>query len=341
MRKIRYTLPLLLALLLALSPTATAAQPAEIMENVLTSSLQTDVVVREGEDFIEINEGRPDFYIWQAETTEPAVVLSAFDELGRTGPGFAVLGPETLPTEPRGQLGNLQPAGWQSTQYDDRIDGGSLYNRSHVIGYQLCGDNATPENLFTGTRHLNAAVMVHFEDRVASHIEQTQNHVLYRVTPVYLDEDHDLVPYGVQMEAYSIEDHGALQFNVFCFNYQPGVFIDYATGESEADPDFVLPLTVLDGAETGSPAERSIPIDEAPAPQSEQTSEPAPEPAPEPTPEPVRATQSYVLNKNTRKFHYPWCSSASDIKPSNRWDYDGTRDEVISMNYVPCKRCNP
>lgn len=333
MRKLKLTLPMILILLLLLSPCALAAQPAQVEENVLTSSLQAETVIREGEDFIEINENRPDFYIWQLDAAEPAIRLSAFDELGRTGPGFAVLGPETLPTESRGQIGDIQPAGWQNTRYEDRVDGGNLYNRCHVIGYQLCGDNATPENLFTGTRHLNAAIMVHFEDRVAAHIEQTKNHVLYRVTPVYLDEDCDLVPYGVQMEAYSIEDKGALQFNVFCFNHQPGVFIDYETGASEADPDFVLPLMVLDDTGSDASAERSIPIQE--------TSEPAPESAPEPTPEPVRSTTSYVLNTNTKKFHYPWCSSASDIKASNRRDYDGTRDEVISMGYVPCKRCNP
>lgn len=321
-----------------ISPCALAAQPVEVSDRVLCSSLDADDMAYEGIDFVEINSNRPDFYIWQTELpADPAIYLSQFDDLGRTGPGYAVLGPETISNEPRGQIGNIQPTGWQTIRYDDLIADKYLYNRCHVIGYQLCGDNNTPENLFTGTRHLNVSVMIHFEDRVAKYIELTGNHVLYRVSPVYVDED-DLVCFGVQMEAYSIEDSGELQFNVLCFNEQPGILIDYQTGNSERDSNYTMSLLTLDGGEEDlNNVTRGV-TGEMPTP----TPKPTATPKPIATPAPVRATgTSYVLNTNTHKFHYSCCSSVGDIKASNRWDYTGTRDEVIAMGYQPCKRCNP
>ena len=184
-----------------------------------------------------INNNIPDFYIWQV-TSEPYVALSPLDELKRTGSGMACLGKETIPTEARGQIGDIRPSGWHTVRYDDLIEDHYLFNRSHVLGYQLSGDNATPENLFTGTRYLNAESMLFFENRVMDYLEKNgNNHVVYRVSPVY--HEKDLVPTGVQMEAFSVEDYGkGICFNVFLYNIQPGIRIDYATGESERDPKY-------------------------------------------------------------------------------------------------------
>lgn len=284
---------------------------AEILpgETVQGSSL-TEIPQYNGFDYVVINDNQPDFYIWQI-TDASYVHFSSFDTLGRTGPGMACLGPETLPTEPRGEIGNIQPSGWHTVRYDNLIEDRYLYNRAHVIGYLLCGDNATPENLFTGTRYLNAGSMLQFETIVANYIEATHNHVIYRCTPMY--EGDNLVASGVQMEAYSVEDRGVLSFNVFAFNIQPGIIIEYATGDSREE----------DRAEV---KDRSVP--------DETTQKDVPK-------ETEKPEANYVLNKNTKKFHYPDCSSVSTIKEKNRLDFYGTRDEVIAMGYSPCGRCHP
>ena len=268
--------------------------------------------------FIDINDGIPDFEIWQ-RTSFPFVLFSDLDELGRPGPAYACLGPETLPTDVRKPMGNIHPTGWQSTQYDD-IEGGYLYNRSHLIGFQLCGDDGSPENLFTGTRNLNAGSMLLVETAVEMYIQETGHHVLYRVTPFYHDDD--LVPFGVQMEALSMEtDSDGICCNMFLYNVQPGVEIDYRTGNSwRAEQVFSLdePTNIPDNVIKTVPAE-----------------------IPESTPEPEILTVTYVLNKNTHKFHYPDCPSVLDIKAKNRQDVDWSRDEAINAGFSPCGRCKP
>ncbi len=190
-----------------------------------------------GQDCIVLNGG------WPAFTPEELkagthVTFSPFDSLGRTGVGEAILGPETLPTEDRGRIGDIRPSGWHNVRYDDLIEDHYLYNRCHVIGYLLCGDNATPENLFTGTRYLNATTMLEFELQVMRYIRSSERHVAYRVTPTYSGDD--LVAYGVQIEAMSVEDSGrGLSMNVFVYNIQPGVLIDYRTGDRRRDLDYV------------------------------------------------------------------------------------------------------
>lgn len=155
---------------------------------------------------------------------------SVLDSYGRCGVAFACLGKETMPTEERGSIGQVKPSGWKTVKYDC-VDGKYLYNRCHLIGFQLSGENANKRNLITGTRYMNMEGMLPFENMVADYIEETGNHVLYRVTPVFCDDE--LVARGVQMEALSVEDGGeGICFNVFCYNNQPGVVIDYATGNS-------------------------------------------------------------------------------------------------------------
>ena len=157
---------------------------------------------------------------------------SSLDDLGRCGVAFANICPELMPTEPRGEIGSVQPTGWHTVRYDDLIDGMYLYNRCHLIGYQLAGENANERNLITGTRFLNVEGMLPFENMVADYVEETGNHVLYRVTPDF--QGDELVARGVQMEAYSIEDDGAgVCFNIYAYNIQPGIEIDYLTGDSQ------------------------------------------------------------------------------------------------------------
>lgn len=287
-------------------------------------------------DYVELDGNVPSFTPEDA-TTEAFQSYAELDALGRCGTAYACLGPETLPTQERGDISEVHPSGWQSVSYDF-VDGGSLYNRSHLIAFCLTGQNANERNLITGTRHMNADVMAPIEEMVLDYIEQTGNHVLYRVTPVF--SGNELVVRGVQIEALSMEDGGqGVSLNLYLRNTQPGVAIDYATGNNWADGTL--------GAPDAQPAETQAPVpvaeEQPPADGTEPvpTAEPAPEPAPveQPTVEPM--TSSYVVNTNTGKFHYPSCSSADQIKPENRWDVETTRDNLIAQGYVPCKRCNP
>lgn len=181
-----------------------------------------------GEPYVLINNNIPNFPIedYQRKAFEE---YSELDSLGRCGVAYACVGKETMPTEERGEIGQVKPSGWQTKKYNC-VDGKYLYNRCHLIGYQLSAENANKENLITGTRYLNVTGMLPFENEVADYIKDTGNHVLYRVTPIF--DGEDLVAKGVQMEADSIEDEG-VSFNVYVYNAQPGVVIDYATGKSK------------------------------------------------------------------------------------------------------------
>ena len=195
-------------------------EPAEEPED---ASPEQAWPVWNGQPYAVLNNNVPEFD--DLNTTEH---YDDLDSLGRCGTCYALLGKETMPTEPRGKIGMVKPSGWHTIKYDN-IDGRYLYNRCHLIGYQLSGENANEKNLITGTRYLNVEGMLPFENEVADYI-RTGRHVLYRVTPVFIG--NDLVATGVKMEAKSIEDD-EIQFNVFCFNVQPGIKINYTTGESE------------------------------------------------------------------------------------------------------------
>lgn len=183
-----------------------------------------------GEAYEIINGNVPEFTEEELHS-EVFEEYSPLDELGRCGQAFALIGKELMPTEKRTSIGQIKPSGWHTIRYDDLISDKYLYNRCHLIGFQLAGENANEENLITGTRYMNVEGMLPFEDMVADYVKETGNHVLYRVSPIY--EDDDLVARGVQMEAFSVEDEGrGVCFNVFVYNIQPGIEIDYATGES-------------------------------------------------------------------------------------------------------------
>lgn len=190
-----------------------------------------------GDPYVVIDDNIPDFsdmeYRTEQGMTEAFEQYSELDGLGRCGAAYALLGQELMPTEERGEIGPVRPSGWHTVKYDC-IEGNYLYNRCHLIGYQLAGENANERNLITGTRYLNVQGMLPFENDVASYIRTTNHHVLYRVTPAFQGED--LIAAGVRMEAYSLEDDGVgICFDVFAYNVQPGVVIDYATGESYAE----------------------------------------------------------------------------------------------------------
>ena len=181
---------------------------------------------------MELNENQPNFS--QSDmTTEAFETYSELDELGRCGVAYANICKELMPTEERGNIGSVKPTGWQSAKYDV-VDGKYLYNRCHLIGFQLAGENANKQNLITGTRYMNVTGMLPFENEVDDYVDETGNHVLYRVTPIF--EGSELVARGVQMEAMSVEDAGeSVCFNVFVYNVQPGISIDYATGNSRLE----------------------------------------------------------------------------------------------------------
>ena len=163
-------------------------------------------------------------------TTESYEYYSDLDSLGRCGVAEACVGVDLMPTEERESISSVHPTGWVQNQYDF-VDGKSLYNRCHLIGFQLTGENANEKNLITGTRYMNVDGMLPFENMVADYIKETDNHVMYRVTPVF--EGENLVASGVLMEAESVEDHGeGVKFNVYVYNVQPGIEIDYTTGNS-------------------------------------------------------------------------------------------------------------
>lgn len=170
-------------------------------------------------------------YFTEADyTIESYEYYSNLDSLGRCGVCIASIGRDLMPSDERGPIGKVRPSGWHTIKYDN-IDGNYLYNRCHLIGYQLTGENANTENLITGTRYLNVQGMLPFENMTADYIKETGNHVLYRATPVF--DGDNLVADGVLLEGYSVEDNGAgICFNVFCYNVQPGIEIDYATGDS-------------------------------------------------------------------------------------------------------------
>ena len=215
---------LLLFVLLTGCETAAPGQPTVID--------LSSVPAYSGQAYVELN-GNVPFFTQEELTTESFEEYSPLDDLGRCGTAYACIGTDLMPTEPRGSIGQVKPSGWKTAKYDF-VDGKYLYNRCHLIGFQLTGENANERNLITGTRYLNVTGMLPFENLTADYIKETDNHVLYRVTPVFSGDD--LVADGVMMEAMSVEDNGdGVLFCVYCYNVQPGVTIDYATGDSALD----------------------------------------------------------------------------------------------------------
>ena len=210
------------------SQQVTSATDASTGEGTSAFSLR-EIPAYSGTPYTEVNGNKP--YFTEADlTTQSFETYSELDSLGRCGVAYANVGQDLMPAEERGNIGAVKPTGWHTVKYDF-VDGKYLYNRCHLIGYQLSAENANTRNLITGTRYLNTQGMLPFENLVADYIKETGNHVLYRVTPIFSGDD--LVAKGVEMEAWSVEDRGdGVCFHVYCYNNQPGIKIDYATGDS-------------------------------------------------------------------------------------------------------------
>ena len=284
-----------------------------------------------GSPYIVVNDDEPAFTdeeIAEAEDAADANAgferYSALDALGRCGAAYACVGPETRPTEERGDIHEIHPSGWEQEFYEFVEDPGdgeeeAVYNRCHLIAFSLSGENANERNLITGTHYMNTEGMLPFENEINRYIDRTDNHVLYRVTPVF--SGSELLARGVHMEALSIEDGGAgICFNIYCYNVQPGVTIDCATGENWETPD-----TGIDDAGNAASANESA---EGEMSGSVFGTE-------------ANASGSYVLNENSMRFHRSDCKSVADIAESNRTYYDGDRQALIDAGYEPCGACNP
>ncbi len=276
-----------------------------------------------GKIYIPINSNIPNFSKSEL-TTKAYESYSPLDSLGRCGVAKASLGKEIMPEEgeKRESISSIKPSGWVQAKYEF-VSGKYLYNRSHLIGWQLSAENANKRNLITGTRYMNTKGMLPFENMVADYINETGNHVAYRVTPVF--NGSDLVATGVQIEAYSIEDDGdGICFNVFCYNIQPGIEIDYSTGNSKLSKD-TAETTTKKATTTKKPTTTK---------KTTTTKKPT-------TTKNAAADTKYVCNTNSKKFHYPNCASAKKIKDENKMEYKGSRDSLLNQGYTPCGNCDP
>lgn len=273
--------------------------PQENQQASAVSVSLEEVPAYSGSPYVELDGNLPGFSL-EERTTDSFETYSTLDALGRCGPAYACVGQDLMPTEDRESISSVRPTGWVQAEYDF-VEGGSLYNRCHLIGFQLTGENANEENLITGTRYMNVEGMLPFENMVADYIKETGNHVLYRAAPIF--EGENLVASGVVMEALSVEDEGeGVCFHVYVYNVQPGVEIDYATGESW---------------ETKDSASSAL---ESQAEEQET---------------------DYVLNTSSKKFHLPDCPSVDSMSGKNRQEYHGTREELIAQGYEPCGSCHP
>ncbi len=347
-----------------------------------SSSVPEDIITLEsipefsGTPYIAINGNVP--YFTQEEITNTSFEFySELDSLGRCGFAIASIGTDIMPTEDRGNIGSIKPSGWHSVKYD-HVDGKYLFNRCHLIAFMLAGENANEQNLITGTRYMNTQAMLPFEDMVHDYVVETQNHVMYRVTPIF--KGNNLVASGCLMEGYSVEDEGdGILFCIYAYNAQPGVTIDYATGQSSLEgsalptPDPAAPQFILNTSSKKIHMANCSQVDRIKDEnklefsgnianllaegytkcqscfEGNTTSSPEPTIAPTLTPTPAPTATStaapekydYVLNTNSKKFHLPSCSQADKIKDENKSLHIGTRDELINSDYSPCGICKP
>lgn len=376
MKKKNVFLCLLMALSLVCNLSVLSASAASQKEKITLNNLPA----YSGEAYVELNDNVPDFSK-KDMTSKAFEKYSELDDLGRCGVAYANVCTETMPTEERGNIGMIKPSGWQTVKYDN-VEGKYLYNRCHLIGYQLTAENANEKNLITGTRYLNVEGMLPFENLVADYVEETDNHVLYRVTPIFKGDN--LLASGVQIEAYSVEDKGkGVSFNVYCYNVQPGITIDYTNSDSKLSDGTIASIT-LNYTKYALEVGQSKTLVAVTSPESAVKSvtwyssnnkiatvskngkvtavKAGTVTITAKTSNGLKATCkvtvkeksdttvinssangniNYVLNTNTKKFHLPSCSSVKDMKDKNKKEVSCSRDEVIDMGYVPCKRCNP
>lgn len=308
----------IIALLIALCLALTSCDVlTEILNQVLGTENGPEYAVSlddipefDGYPYVVVNGGVPFF-------TEEEIVTTAYesyaelDGLGRCGVTIACIDRSLMPTEDRGSIGMVKPSGWQTIKFDI-VDGKYLYNRCHLIGFQLTGENANKQNLITGTRYMNVDGMLPFENKVADHLKEEGGHVMYRVTPIF--KGNELVARGALMEAYSVEDNGEdVKFCVYVYNNQPGVRINYADGTAKLDDGvpFPEPDTELPGGGTAEQPEN-----------------------------PPSSGATFMVNYNTNKFHRLDCTYA-DPEKYNVVEFYGTLEDVMGGGIEPCGSCHP
>ena len=258
--------------------------------------------------YVEINGNKPEFSEKDKSKTKSFEKYSRLDRLGRCGVAYANISTDTMPTEERGSISSVKPTGWDQNTYTF-IENGYVYNRCHLIGYQLTGENANERNLITGTRYMNVEGMLPFENEVAEYVNSTKNHVLYRVTPVF--EGDNLLASGVEMEAWSVEDNGrGVCFNVYCYNVQPGVVISYANGKNLPDKKYTVKSSIS--------GNKSKAIDSR-----------------------NNTVRTFILNTSSNKFHLTTCDAVKNMKAKNKKIVKSTRSSMIKNGCKPCVMCNP
>ncbi len=260
-----------------------------------------DVPEFSGDAYVIINENKP-FFTEEEIVSESFEEYEALDRLGRCGVTVACVGIDIMPEDDRGDIDSVTPSGWpNSNPKYDCVKGKYLYHRCHLIGHQLTGENDNDRNLITGTQFLNINGMLPFENQIAAYVKESENHVMYRVTPIF--KGNNLVASGVLMEAWSVEDNGdGICFCIYAYNNQPGVSIDYSNGASKLDDGVPFP---------DDDDDVEIPEDGSP---------------------------TYILNTNSKKFHKPSCTYADN---NHREEFFGTREEIIDEGYDPCGVCKP
>lgn len=292
-----------------------------------STSFLKSIPTWEGYAFTYVNDNQPDFTtdeVWTA-TQES---LDPLDALGRCGAANSCIGQDGMPTEPRGDISSVKPTGWRTDRYDF-VEGELLFNRCHLIGHQLSGDDAIPRNLITGTSYLNRDGMLQFENAIASYVKNTNNHVMYRVVPIFAGDE--LVARGVHMEAVSVEDNGeGLAFNVFCYNVQPGVDIDYKDGDNKLSED----TSMLRDYQAGKYLIMADMHGKLPSTDQEFKGL-------EENQDQKSNAVTYVLNTSSGRFHYPDCSGVSDMAEHNKQVVQSTREELINRGFKPCGNCKP
>lgn len=275
-----------------------------------------------GQQVIELNNGVP-YFTKKDLTTKAFESYSDLDALGRCGVAYANVCNETLPNEKRGEIGNVRPSGWDFDGKSNNhkyawVDGNYVFNRCHLLAYMATAENDTVENLITGTRAMNLA-MIPYEDEVVQYVKKTGNHVLYRVTPIFYKKE--LVAQGVEMEALSVEDNGAgVRFHTFIYNAEPGVVINYATGENHSADGSVNPA--IEGYESalGNYRDKNGNLISEAKPGKDQV-------------------MDFVVNTGTMKAHLPDCEFAAKISEKNRHELRSNMKDLLADGYTTCKSC--
>ena len=299
-------------------------------ENVASVSNSTTPKY-ESKAYVTVNNNVPKFTATQKATKKSFETYSNLDSLGRCGVAFACIGKDIMPTQPRGSIGQVKPSGWHTVKYDC-VDGKYLYNRCHLIGYQLSGENANVKNLITGTRYLNLDGMLPFENMVADYIKETGNHVLYRVTPVF--KDKELVARGVQIEAYSVEDKGeGICFNVYCFNVQPGVDIVYLTGDSALNGEEITTTTTTKLTTTTTTKKTTTTTKPTTTTTKKTTTTTKQTTTKKTTTERhTEAGRTIYVTKSGKRYHY-------DSTCNGGTYYESTLQDALDRGLTPCNKC--